>query len=167
MRKISWADVDALEASLRREIRGFRVVYKDENRIQRILGIMLLPINRVYLTHYTTVMFGRVYFPSRQAYLALGPEGVYQTLRHEAVHLRDMQRYPIFFHFTYLFVLPLGPGQTSLRAWWEWRAYLETLRVEAEIRGDISDALLNRIERHFTGPNMVTCGHFVKICVVV
>ena len=93
-------------------------------------------------------MFGRVYFPSRQFCRDIGPARVYQTLRHEAVHLSDMQRFPVLFHFTYLFVLPLGP---SLRAWWEWRAYLETLRVEAEICGDISDDVLERIERCFTG----------------
>ncbi|MEE2785877.1 MAG: hypothetical protein VX589_00960, partial [Myxococcota bacterium] len=77
-------------------------------------------------------------------------EAVYTILRHEAVHLRDMQRFPMLFHVSYLLLLPIGP---SMRAWWEWRAYRETLQVQAELYGVISDADLERIAGRFTGPD--------------
>lgn len=142
--------VAAYEAELGRELPRFAVRYKDESRLQRLIGALVRPFNTTYLTHYTTVMFGRVYFPSRAWRAQRGPAAIYATLRHEAVHLRDARRFPLVFQLTYLFALPAG---LTLRAVWEWRAYLETLRVSAESTGAIPDELLAHVERAFTGPD--------------
>ena len=141
-------DVLAYEAELRRELPRFRVCYKDESRLQRFIGRLLRPFNRDYMTLYTTVMFGRVYFPSRRWRARLDPREVYCTLRHEAVHLRDARRFPLFFQLSYLFLLP---AVFTLRAFWEWRGYLETLRAEAEVYGEVSDERLDTITQRFVG----------------
>lgn len=148
MRSVSWDDVAALEAEIAQRIPGFKVCYKDESRLQRVIGVILRPFNGAYMTRYTTVMFRRVYFPSRSLCQTLGPTAIYKTLRHEAVHLDDMRRFPLFFQLSYLFLLPAG---LTFRAWWEWRAYAETLRVEAELTGEIPDALIEHIAERFTG----------------
>jgi hypothetical protein len=142
--------VAAYEVALRAELPRFAICYKDESGLQRAIGAVVRPFNRDYMTRYTTVMFGRVYFPSRAWCERLGPETVYKVLRHEAVHLRDARRYPGLFHLSYLFALP---AVFTARAWWEWRAYLETMRVEVELHGHVSDATLRYLERCFTGPD--------------
>ena len=110
---------------------------------------LLRPFNPNYLSDYTTVWFRRVYFPSRSWCDAQGPDALYRILRHEAVHLRDARRFPIFFEVSYLLLLPAG---FTLRAGWEWRAYAETLRTEYELTGQISDELLAHVAQQFTGP---------------
>ncbi len=129
---------------------GFRIRYKDESGLQRLIGALLRPVNPHYLSRYTTVMFGRVYFPSREWCAFQGPEALYLTLRHEAVHLRDARRFPLLFQLSYLFALP---SVFTARAWWEWRGYAETLRATYEVTGCISDAQLDHITRCFTGPD--------------
>ena len=109
---------------------------------------LLSPINRDYMTRYTTVMFGRVYFPSKAFCEEMGPASMYSILRHEAVHLDDMRRFPGVFQLSYLCVLPVG---ITARAFWEWRAYAETMRVEAELTGHISDETIEYITECFRG----------------
>lgn len=147
---MTFADVHALEAHLRLELPRFALAYKDESRLQRAIGVVVWPFNRTYCTHYTTVMLGKVYFPSRAWVARRDPESLYGLLRHEAVHLRDMRRFPLIFQLSYLFALPTG---LTARAFWEWRGYLETIRVHAELHGEVPDGLLDFIERRFTGPD--------------
>lgn len=147
---VTAADLAALEAHLQRHLPRFRICYKDESRLQQLIGRLVWPFNRTYCTHYTTVMFGRVYFPSRDWCEAWGPEAIYGILRHEAVHLMDMRRFPLIFQLSYLFLLP---SVFTARAWWEWRGYLETMRVEAELHGCIPDSLITHIQTRFTGPD--------------
>ncbi|MGK0360509.1 MAG: hypothetical protein ACI9U2_002822 [Bradymonadia bacterium] len=142
------ADLAALEAHLRACMPRFRVCYKDESRLQRLIGRLIWPFNRTYCTQYTTVMFGRVYFPNRDWCARWGPEALYGILRHEAVHLSDMRRFAGLFQLSYLFALP---SVFTMRAVWEWRGYLETMRVEAELHGYISDSLITHIAQRFTG----------------
>lgn len=149
-RRFTRAELDAYVDALARELPGFAVRYKDESRLQRLIARLVWPFNRTYLTHYTTVMFGRVYFPSRAWAARMHPADLYRTLRHEAVHLRDARRWPGWFQLSYLLLPPVGPG---LRARWEWRAYAESLRVDLELTGEITDATLEQIARRFTGPD--------------
>jgi len=147
-RTIDSAALAAYIEALSRELPRFAIRYKDESRVQRGLATFVWPFNRRYLDVYTTVMFGRVYFPSRAWCEAVGPEAVYRILRHEAVHLRDARRWPVLFAVSYV----LGaPSIFTLRAIWEARAYAESLRVSMELEGDVSDAELERIARLFTG----------------
>lgn len=90
----------------------------------------------------------------------MGPEAIYSTLRHEAVHLRDARRFPVFFQLSYLLLLPTG---LTLRAWWEWRAYTETLRVELELHGRIYEQTLIEIAACFTGPDYLFMWPFPRV----
>ena len=157
---IDEATVCRLEESLSHELPRFAVAYKDESHFQQWIARLIWVFNRHYLTRYTTVMFGRVYFPSRKWRDEVGPEQIYNTLRHEAVHLRDARRFPVLFQFSYLFFLPTV---LTVRAVWEWRAYLETLRVHVEIHGEIPESLLERIQNRFTGPDYLFMFPFPKL----
>ncbi len=95
-------------------------------------------------------MFGRIYFPSRHWYDCTATFDLYALLRHEAVHLRDARRFPVLFELSYVLALPVG---ITARAWWEWRGYTETLRVWAEVKGEIPDWLIEQIIERFTGPD--------------
>lgn len=149
-RTITEADVAQLEAKLEAELPGFGIGYKDESDVQRSIARAVRPFNPTYMTHYTTVLFGKVWFPSRAWRAAVGPRAIYETLRHEAVHLRDARQYWGFFHVSYVLLLPAG---LTFRALWEWRAYAESLRVQAELDGTIDDASLRFIAARFTGPD--------------
>ena len=147
-RQIDNSDVDALVAQLTTELPRFRIRYKDESRLQRTIAALIRPFNKRYLTDYTTVMFGAVWFPSRRWREAAGPRTIWLILRHEAVHLRDARRWPLLFQLSYLLLLPAG---LTLRAWWEWRGYAETVRATVEIDGVVDDALLDHIADCFVG----------------
>lgn len=148
-RPVTHADVDALIAALRRELPGFAVRFKDESRLQRALGWLLRPINRRYLTHFTTVMGGQVWFPSRAAFRATDPAAIYVTLCHEAVHLHDARRFPLLFELSYVLLLPVG---VTARSYWEFRAYRESMRVWLALHGSVSDPMIEVLVAHFTGP---------------
>jgi hypothetical protein len=98
------------------------------------------------LTHYTTVIITVVYMPAE----LLGSDEAYATLRHERVHMRDCWRSGVLpFLISYLLLLP---AVLTLRSVWEMRGYAETMRVEYEDTGEVSDETLTRIERQFVGP---------------
>lgn len=143
-------DVRALVEALHAELPGFAVAYKEDSRLHRAIGLLVRPFNPHYGTQYTTVLFGKVWFPSRHWVRAVGARAIYLLLRHEAVHLRDARRWPLLFHLSYLLVLPVG---VTARAFWEWRAYRETLRATWEVDGRIGDHLLRDIEDRFVGPD--------------
>jgi hypothetical protein len=137
----------AFARDLAREFPGFRVVTKEDSLLMRTLyWLLAMPLwNRVFLTHYTTVLVYRVYMPRA----LIGTDAGYRTLRHERVHMRDARRTGILpFAISYLFLLPTV---LTLRAYWELRAYVETLRVELEETGAIPDESLERIATRFTG----------------
>lgn len=146
---VSDAALDALVESLRAEFPRFALRYKDESRLQRLIAALLRPFNDRYLSGYTTVMFGQVWLPSRAFAATLGNDALFRLLRHERVHLRDARRFPVLFEVSYL-LPPLGPGP---RAYWEWRAYEETLRCEVELYGRIDLPWLDDLVERFAGPD--------------
>lgn len=146
---ITQTDVDELVAWMQMHLPRFEVCYKNESRLQQWIGWLLRPINPTYMTEYTTIMFGKVYFPSREAIEEWGPSQVYSTLRHEFVHLMDSKRFPIWFELSYLL---LFPTILTMRAYWEWRGYTQTLLVEYEQTGTISSQLVEHIiDRYVSG----------------
>jgi hypothetical protein len=141
--------VEALVAALARELPGFAVCFKTDSRLQRAIGTLLRPINRRYLTDYTTVMGGKAWFPDRRSWERADPESLYVTLCHEAVHLHDAARWPVLFQLSYLLLLPMG---LTMRAFWEWRAYGESIRLWVALDGDVSDARIEGLVNLFSGP---------------
>jgi hypothetical protein len=137
---------DGLVAEVRREFRSFRLIPKERSRLMRALYRALLM--RLwcpdFLHSYTTVLVTWVYMPAR----LIGTDAGYGVLRHERVHMRDCWRTGVVpFAASYLLLLP---AVVTLRSVWEMRGYAETMRVELEETGAISDELLAHVERQFT-----------------
>jgi hypothetical protein len=141
----------ALEAALRAELPRFAVIYKDESRLHRLIGALVRPLNARYMQDYTTVIAGVVAFPSRAWRAAVGERAIYEILRHEAVHLRDARRFPILFELSWL-LLPL-PTVLTMRAYWEWRGYAESMRARVELGLPVDDAWIEHVVQRFCGPD--------------
>lgn len=79
----------------------------------------------------------------------MGTEVGAQVLRHEAVHVRDEERWGLLFFLSY-FLLPIGP---SFRALWEAGAYRETLRYIATRYPWQREWVVEWVTSRFTGPS--------------
>lgn len=128
---------DRLLAELQREFPRLRVCPKSEDVLQRLTALALrvatLNGQRTYLSHYTTVFGHTIFTPSEWDQRSDAQR--YITLRHEAVHLRQMARLgQIRMALLYgLWVFPIGLAWGRARL--EWEAYAETLRASAEVYG--------------------------------
>jgi hypothetical protein len=145
---------DAFLAEMRAEFPSFAVVPKRESRLQRVIHVLLAVITlggqRVYLTHYHTVLFGKLYVPDSWEHMT--DLDRYVLLRHERVHLRQRRRMgDVGMAFVYL--LPFFPlGLAYGRARIEWEAYEETIRATFEVHGRAAaEGLRARIVPRFTG----------------
>lgn len=144
----------ALLAEMREQIPGLRIAFKDDppgsmpwrHRAAHALGRLLVP---EYTRRFTTVLYPAIYFPAgTRAGYARDPSPWYATLRHEYVHLRDVRRWPLLMPLTYLLVLPVG---VTGRAYWELRAYVQSMVVCRELGMPLDDAYLERLVELFSG----------------
>ena len=109
---------------LAREIPGFRVAFKTESKLQRLIGFILF-FNPAYMTQYITTIHPVVYFPSREWYYA-NPKEAFEVLAHEFVHLFDAKKSPLAFSLKYLFPQVLAllalPALLAIpfSGWWLW-----------------------------------------------
>ena len=147
---------ETLLAEIRAEFPGFAVVPKRGSRLQRAVAVALAVVTlggqHSYMTHYCTLMFGKLYVPD--AWSALDDAQRYVLLRHERVHLRQAARMgDVAMALAYLLpVLPLFLAWGRARI--EWEAYVETLRATAEVYGlDRARALEEEIVRRYVGPD--------------
>ena len=147
---------ESLLDDLRREFPSFAVVPKRGDALQRLIAVILAVVTfggqRRYLTHYHTVLFGKLYVP--EAWQRMGDDARYILLRHERVHLRQRRRMgDVVMAFVYLvpfFPLFLAWGRARI----EWEAYVETIRATAEVHGlDAARALEDDIVRRYVGPD--------------
>jgi hypothetical protein len=143
-----------LLGDIRREFPGFDVVAKRGNTLQRLIAVTLAFVTlggqRRYLTHYYTVLFGKLYVPD--GWPSMDDDARYILLRHERVHLRQRRRMgDLVMAFVYLvpfFPLFLAWGRARM----EWEAYVETIRATAEVHGlDAARALEREIVRRYVG----------------
>jgi hypothetical protein len=132
---------------MRREFPTFRLVRKERSPLMWALyyGLLMFLWCPRFMTSYTTVIITRVYMPGG----LIGTRAAYGTLRHERVHMRDCVRSGVVpFVVSYLFLLP---AVLTLRAVWEMRGYAESMRVERERRGAVSDETVAHVARQLTG----------------
>lgn len=148
---------EAYFEAMQREIGTIRVVHKETHALSRFLGALLRVVTfggmSTYVTQYTTVLGHTIYLP--KGWDQRSDTERYVTLRHEAVHFRQMKRYGRV-GMGVLYALPLFPiGLAYGRARIEWEAYAETLRAIAEVDG-IDAARHPKLRAHivkqFTGP---------------
>lgn len=144
---------------IKSEFPKFEVIEKQKSLLMKIIyyctGMCFW--NPRFMTAYVTVMFGRVYMP----YYLIDTLTGYEILRHERVHLRDAARWPLLFEASYLF-FPL-PFIFTMRAYWEYRAYCESLIVEAEIYGFVNSKSIEFYIEQFTGSYYLWMFPFPKI----
>lgn len=147
---------EAFLEEIRREFPRFSIKKKRSSRLQRAihtaLAIATLGGQRVYLTHYHTVLFGTLWVPD--SWDQMSDDDRYVLLRHERVHLHQRKRLgDVAMAFVYLvpfFPLFLAYGRARL----EWEAYIETIRATAEVHGlEAAASLRAQIVRRFTGPD--------------
>jgi hypothetical protein len=152
---MAWmARFEPLLDEIHAEFPSFEIKKKRDSRLQRAIGTLLaivtLGAQRVYMTRYHTVMFGKLWVPD--AWDAMSDTDRFILLRHERVHLRQRRRLgDLAMAFVYLvpfFPLFLAYGRARI----EWEAYQETLRATAETRGiEAAESLRPEIVRRFTG----------------
>jgi len=132
-----------------REFPDFAVIPKNDSKLMwacYYLGLMRF-WNPVFMTRYITTAFGKVYMPAD----LIGTEVGADVLRHELVHLRDAKRWGILFYVSYL-LLPL-PAVFTMRAYWEFRGYCESLRCERDRYGVVYSETFNYFVDIFVGPS--------------
>jgi hypothetical protein len=145
---------EALVDEIRAEFPGFAILYKQGSRLQRAIHVVLAVLTfggqRVYLTRYHTVMFGKLWVPN--GWDAMSDLDRFVLLRHERVHLRQRARMgDVVLALVYLlpfFPLFLAYGRARI----EWEAYVETIRATAEVYGvEAARALRPHIVSRFVG----------------
>ena len=145
---------------LLREIEGefpsFAIRKKRESGLQKAIDVALKIVTfggqRVYLTRYHTVLFGKLWVPD--AWDEMSDDDKYILLRHERVHLRQRKRMgDVVMAFVYL--VPFFPLFFAYgRARMEWEAYVETIRATVEVKGVAAASELREgIVSRFTGPD--------------
>ncbi len=147
---------ERLVDEIRAEFPGFEILPKRSSALQRTiagaLAVITLGGQRHYLTHYHTLLFGKLYVPD--AWETMDDDARYVLLRHERVHLRQAARMgDVRMALVYLVpILPLFLAWGRARI--EWEAYEETIRATAEIYGvKRARALEPEIVRRYVGPD--------------
>jgi hypothetical protein len=154
--------------AIKEEFPDFEVIPKLNSKLMwacYYFGLMRF-WNPYFMERYITTAFGKVYMPAE----LIGTEIGADVLRHELVHLRDAKRWGILFYSSYL-LFPL-PAIFTMRAYWEYRGYCESLRCEYERYGVVYSESLNYYVSLFTGPAYLwmcpfqdfIMGQFVAFC---
>ena len=128
---------EAYLLELRREFPRLRVVSKSQDAfskvIDRALRLVTFGGQSAYMTRYVTTIGATIYL--HEGWTSRSPESRYVTLRHEAVHLRQFERFG-FVAMALIYLFPIAPmGLAWGRARLEWEGYAETIRATAEVRG--------------------------------
>lgn len=159
--------LEQLLADFAKRPRPIHVVRKSSYWHQRAAGtalkIITLGGQNSYLSHYVTTLGHTIFVPDD--FESWNPTQAWETLRHEAVHVRQFERYGWLGMILFYGLLPLPLGLAYGRARLEWEAYTETLRAVAEAEGlqaAKSPFLHHRIVRRFTGPDYAWMWPFPK-----
>lgn len=133
--------------------------------------------NKWFFSRFHTTIGKRVYI-KKDSIAAEDWAGIYRVLRHEYIHILQRRRYWLLYDVAYLFpqVLAVLAIPSFLSIWfglqWLWslgflaflapipaywrmrfeiEGYTQTLLVEYEMRGQISEGLIRRVAEKFTG----------------
>ena len=146
--RIDWtAALAELDAHM--ETVGVSVKFKEDSKVQRLVGFLMKPFNPRYMTTFITTFGTTVWWP-RERWESTGDRRKFATMAHEVQHVVDRKRHPVafpvgyvapqafailallafgaFWHWEWvtalLFLLALVPGIHSAgRTKWELRAY--------------------------------------------
>jgi len=152
------ARYETLLDEIHQEFPTFRIVRKDESRLQRAIHFALVALTggrmKSYLSRYQTTIGTTVYVTAD--WDQRSDDERYVTMRHERVHLRQFASLtrPVM-AVLYLFV-PVPMGLAWCRARFEWAAYRETIAAAAEVYGTAhvrAPAFRDAVVSQFTGPS--------------
>jgi len=146
-----------LVEKIKQEFPSFEIIPKDTSKHMKFLykfGLMKYWCPK-FMDTYTTLALGKCYMPE---YLIGSYQG-YKVLRHELVHLRDQKKFGLFFTISYAALLPTV---LTMRAFWEFRAYCETLVVSHESHGYVPKEHLESCVQQFTGSSYLFMFPFRK-----
>ena len=90
-----------LEKIIKERVPGFKIKFKDESTLMKVVGKVLF-FNKSFMTSYTTTIGKTVYFPSRVKF-EKNPGAYFYTLAHEYVHVMDYVAHPVRFTLGYAF----------------------------------------------------------------
>jgi hypothetical protein len=154
---MSYPLLEALHKDLSKRFPKYKLVPKDTSLAMKILYYgSLMPLwNSAFMTRFTTVLGYTVYMPT----FYIGSYEGYKILRHEAIHMEQYKRLGIWQTFLYLFALP---AVWTYRAKFEFEAYVESLRVEYETTGNISEYTIDWMVGIFASPNYLWMCPFKK-----
>lgn len=133
------------------------MIEKEHDRLSKVVALLLrlgtLNGQKTYLTHYTTVLGKTIYVPTE--WKSRAADDRYITLRHEAVHLRQVKRMGLVRMSLYygLWFFPVGLAYGRARI--EWEAYAETLAAYVDVYGlkyARSPEVRAHILKQFTSP---------------
>ncbi len=135
--------------------RGVRLIDKADSPFSKVLDrlvrIVTFGAQKRFMTQYATTIGRTVYLPSNWRTRTEASRHI--TLRHEAVHVAQFERYTLV-GASLIYLLPFFPlGLAYGRARLEWEAYAETFRATAELCGEAAardPALRERVVRQFT-----------------
>jgi hypothetical protein len=130
--------------ALQAEFPKFKIVEKKTSKLMQFFNFFAKLWTPTFLTNITTVIGTTVYMPK----WLMSTDSGYVVLRHEAVHMRDTKKWSILMGITY-FIPPVGP---SMKAIWEFRGYMETLRVWHELGWYTNGQEIDWLVSQFTGP---------------
>jgi len=173
-------DLRAFEADTAGLVPGFQLGWKDQSKMQKLLGWVMKPFNPEYLTKYTTTFSPKVWFPTQTFYEG-NPTHSFVILAHERVHLLDTKVSPLWFRFSYIapqvLAIPLlllgaalaffvgwwsliafglglvclGPWPAPGRVHWEKRGYAMSMAATFWLTGSIPSATRDSIRKQFLG----------------
>ena len=158
MNKNNSAEFDAYVEEIKKEFPDFEIVPKQDSRLMKFIynATLMRFWNPQFMGHFITTMFGKVYMPKQY----VGVPAMVDVLRHEIVHLRDMKKFPIIFELTYiLFPLPIV---FTMRAFWEYRGYCESILANNDRYGCVSSKTIDFFVEQFTGSNYLWMCPFPK-----
>lgn len=160
---------------IKNDIPNFEVDYKNTNRMQKFIGVLLF-FNKKYMTSFTTTLYPKVYFPNKEWE---SRESYYKTLCHEYVHLKDRKDNGVWFSVSYLFpqilallsllsilsfinlhflwcllfLIFLCPFPSTFRTKWELRGYTSNIFITYLVNKKFDDEQIKFIKENFLNMN--------------
>jgi len=121
MPRSSQSFFDQIAASITKDHPSFKICYKNESWLMKLLALLIYPFNDRFNDGYITTLGSTVYFPNR-ADVELNYDSAADVLAHEGVHVFDYQRYGIRFMLSYamnqILLLPLLIAYAVLGSGW-------------------------------------------------
>ena len=93
---------------LQEKTSGLEVKFKNKSNLMKLLGFILF-FNSKFMTDYVTTIGKTIYFPTETDFLAETETSSIMTLAHEYQHVKDYEKTPIWFIWSYLFPLSALP----------------------------------------------------------